>query len=193
MIYSYVVTLKNQQTKYLDLLGLLLSVLSVLFFVRAMFESGTVGIGFLLGSIFIILVLAYNIYQSRRNKRKVYYSRALLIAALVWMKMPSYQWLCFVFIILALLEYQAKYSVEIGFSDKEIMMNTLLKKRYEWSQFSNIVLKDGLLTLDFTNNKILQKEIEDDEEDDADEDEFNEYCRKQLAAHRISVKAGRPS
>jgi hypothetical protein len=43
------------------------------------------------------------------------------------------------------------------------------------------VLRDGLLTLDFTNNRILQREVEDDEDDDADEDEFNDYCRKQLA------------
>jgi hypothetical protein len=103
-----------------------------------------------------------------------------LIAALVWMKMPYFQWLVFVFIILALLEYQAKYAIEIGFADNEIVFNSLFKKRYNWSAFSNIVLKDGLLTLDFTNNRILQREIEDDEEDDADEDEFNEYCRRQL-------------
>jgi hypothetical protein len=42
-------------------------------------------------------------------------------------------------------------------------------------------LKDGLLTLDFSNNKVVQREIEDDEEDDADEEEFNNFCRNQLA------------
>jgi len=180
MIYHYVVTLKNQQTRYLDTLGILLSVLSMLFFVREMINSKDVGFAYLLGSIFIVIVLVWNIYQSKYRNKKVYYSRALLIAALVWMKMPFFQWLSFVFIILALLEYQAKYSVEIGFSDKEIILNTFFKKRYQWNQFSNIVLKDGLLTLDFVNNKVLQREVEDDEDDDADEDEFNEYCRNQL-------------
>jgi len=44
------------------------------------------------------------------------------------------------------------------------------------------VLKDGLLTLDFKNNRLMQKEIADDEdEDDADEEEFNTWCRDQLA------------
>ncbi|WP_315814501.1 hypothetical protein [Paraflavitalea speifideaquila] len=37
-----------------------------------------------------------------------------------------------------------------------------------------------MLTLDFVNNRILQREIEDDEDDEADEDEFNAWCRKQL-------------
>jgi hypothetical protein len=82
--------------------------------------------------------------------------------------------------MLALLEYQAKYSIEIGFSDKEVLINSLFKKRYQWKQFNNIVLKDGLLTLDFTNNRVLQREIEDDGESEADEDEFNLYCEQQL-------------
>ncbi len=180
MIYHYVVTLKNQQTRYLDILGLLLSLVSALFFVREMINSTHVGLAYLLGSIFIIGVLAWNIYQSKYKKKKVYYSRALLIAALVWMKMPFYQWLSFVFIILALLEYQAKYSIEIGFSEKEIVWNSFFKKKYSWNQFTNIVLKDGLLTLDFSNNKVVQREIEDDEEEDADEEEFNNFCRNQL-------------
>ena len=181
MIYHYVVTIKNQHSRLIDIIGFLLSGVSVLFFVREMINAVSVGLAYLLGSVFIIAVLAWNIYQSRRRQRKVYYSRALLIAALVWMKMPYFQWLSFVFIILALLEYQAKYSVEIGFSDKEIVLNTFFKKKYSWTHFSNIVLKDGIITLDFVNNKVWQREIDEDEEDDASEEEFNHYCQSQLA------------
>jgi hypothetical protein len=132
-----------------------------------------------------VVVTAMVIWNQYRiyHKKKVYYSRALLIAALVWMKMPYAQWLTIVFIILALLEYQAKHATEIGFSDNQILINSLFKKRYQWSQFSNIVLKDGLLTLDFTSNRLLQREIEDEEESEADEDEFNQYCRQQLNKH----------
>jgi hypothetical protein len=162
------------------MLGLFLSIFSVVCFTRELIYSGYVSLAYLLGVVFVTGVIAWNLYQTSRHK-KVYYSRALLIAALVWMKMPYFQWLAFVFIMLALLEYQAKYAIEIGFSDKEVVINSLFKKRYQWKQLSNIVLKDGLLTLDFTNNRILQREIEDDGESEADEDEFNEYCRRQLA------------
>ncbi|WP_207513095.1 hypothetical protein [Longitalea luteola] len=182
MVYQYVVTLKNQSNRYIDILGLILSLFSIVCFTLESFSTSK---AYLLGSIAVLGFVVWNLIQSAK-KRKVYYSRALLIAALVWMKMPYFQWLVFVFIILALLEYQAKYSIEIGFSDNQIVINSLFKKRYDWKQFSNIVLKDGLLTLDFTNNRILQREVEDDEEDDADEDEFNEYCRKQLANSIVS-------
>lgn len=186
MIYQYVVVLKNPQNRYMDLLGIFLSVLSLAFFAREMLVSGAVSLAYPLGIIFIVGVLIWNLYQSYRKGRKVYYSRALLIAALVWMKMPYFQWITFVLIILAFLEYQAKYSVEIGFSEKEIVINTLFRKRYHWKDFTNIMLKDNLLTMDFVNNRLLQKEIEDEEDYEADEDEFNGYCRQMLAKVRAA-------
>jgi hypothetical protein len=44
---------------------------------------------------------------------------------------------------------------------------------------NNVMLKDGMLTLDFKNNKLLQKETID-EDGDADEDEFNAWCRERF-------------
>lgn len=187
MVYKYVVVLKNWQYRYIDLLGLLLSILSAVAFARELTLSGKVSVAYLVGLVFVVGVVIYNLIQSRR-KRKVYYSRALLIAALVWMKMPYLQWLAFVFIILGLLEYQAKYAVEIGFGDDRVVINYMFKKVYSWDQFNNIVLKDGLITLDFTNNRVLQREIEeDDEEDEADENELNEYCRSRMEFFRASI------
>jgi hypothetical protein len=183
MVYEYVVTIKNQHNRYIDILSILLSLFSVLCFtwqfVQSL-QSPNPTLAYPLGIVAVLGIVIWNLYQAGR-KRKVYFSRALLIAALVWMKMPYFQWLVFVFIILAFLEYQAKYSIEIGFSDKEIVINSLFKKRYHWTQFTNIILKDGLLTLDFTNNRLLQREVEDDDESEADEEEFNDYCRRQMA------------
>ena len=182
MVYQYVVTLKNQNNRYIDILGLLLSIFSIVCFTLELLRSQNVSLAYLMGAVAVLGFVVFNLTQQAK-KRKVYYSRALLIAGLVWMKMPYFSWLLFVFVMLALLEYQAKYSTEIGFSDNEVVVNTLFKKRYDWTQFTNIVLKDGLITLDFANNHIVQREVEDDEDDDADEDEFNEYCHYQLSRH----------
>jgi hypothetical protein len=179
MIYQYVVVLRNKHNRYIDVLGILLSVFSIACFLRELLVGRDVGLAYLLGVVFVSGMVAWNLIQTYK-KNKVYYSRALLISALVWMKMPYLPWLAFPLIILALLEYQAKYAIEIGFSDQHILINSLIKKKYHWADFNNIVLKDGLLTLDFTNNRVLQREIDDDDEDEADEDEFNEYCKKQL-------------
>jgi hypothetical protein len=80
-----------------------------------------------------------------------------------------------------LLEHQVKFPLEIGFSENQIVFNTLFRKKYNWSQLSNVMLKDGMLTMDFYNNRLLQRQVEDDEDDDdATEEEFNLFCRQQL-------------
>lgn len=47
---------------------------------------------------------------------------------------------------------------------------------YQWNDFSNVVLKDNLLTLDFKNNKLIQLNI-DEGKTTIDEEEFNCYCK----------------
>ena len=60
-----------------------------------------------------------------------------------------------------------------------ITFNTFPFKNYAWQQLRNVMLKDNLLTLDFTNNKILQKETETDVSLET-EREFNEFCKAHL-------------
>lgn len=59
--------------------------------------------------------------------------------------------------------------------DAVIVKKTFSNKKYNWQDFSNIVLKDNLLTLDFKNNKVVQLEIE---ENGVDEESFNKFCAK---------------
>ncbi|MEP7258674.1 MAG: hypothetical protein ABI687_09800, partial [Flavitalea sp.] len=110
---------------------------------------------------------------------EIYFSKALLIAGLVWTRMPYFQWLVAVFALMAILEYQAKHSPEIGFSPDKVVFFGLLRKKYSWSEIDNVILKDGLLTIDFTNNRLIQKEIESGE-NEASEEEFNQWCRQYL-------------
>jgi hypothetical protein len=104
----------------------------------------------------------------------------LFAAALFWLGVPSVSWLSILFVLFALLEAQAKYPLEIGFYGGGVVLNTLFKKKWPWSSLDMVMLRDGLLTLDFKDNTLIQKEVLDDDEPDAPEDEFNEYCRSKL-------------
>jgi hypothetical protein len=116
-----------------------------------------------------------------RKGQKVFFNFAYLTAALLWIKMPYMEWLFWAFILLGILERQVKFPLEIGFSETQVVFNTLFKRKYQWAQLANVVLKDGMLTIDFANNRLLQREVEDeDEEEDVSEEEFNSFCRTQL-------------
>ena len=177
--YPYIITLKNESSRYVNVIGLLLSVGSGVLFLREMIVRGQVIIPYLAGIIFIVLLIAWSYYSYYKHDKEIYYSKALLIAGLVWTKMPYFQWMVFVFVLLAILEYQAKLAPEIGFSEDHIVFNGLLKKKYKWNEVQNVVLKDGLLTVDLKNNRLMQKEI-DSGENEASEEEFNNWVRKYL-------------
>lgn len=48
----------------------------------------------------------------------------------------------------------------------------------EWSQLTNVIKRDDLLTLDFKNNRLMHVQIIN--ADDVPENEFNQFCRQQL-------------
>lgn len=180
MIHQYVVTLKNTSRRYTDTFSLLLLIISILLFAREQFVSPNIKITFLFGSIAIVAIIGWNQYQQRIKNNSFSYSAALFIAAIAWATMPYLSWLFIPFALMGLFEKQAKRPLEIGFSDGVIVINTLIRRRYQWTDFNNIVLKDDILTLDFKNNRLLQRETVD-EEGDAEKDEFNLYCQQQLA------------
>ena len=50
----------------------------------------------------------------------------------------------------------------------------------EWGELTNVIRRDDLLTLDFKNNRLMQVQVIN--ADDVPENEFNQFCRQQLAA-----------
>jgi len=182
MHYQYVVILKKNSEKATDALSFFLCLLSSISFLYYAVGSERSSSWFLYTTAAILLVgLTINFIARRAGRTHVRYRYLLLVAALGWMASPFLPWLCILLILLAFLEYQTKRPLEIGFDNDRVVINSLIRRRYDWSAFSNIILRDGLLTMDFKDNRLFQKEVVDEEdEDDADEDEFNDYCRARL-------------
>ena len=84
-------------------------------------------------------------------------------------------------ILLALLSffyYLSQRIRTIRIRRQNISYPALLQKKISWNELNNVVLKDGMLTLDFVNNHIFQVEIMET----VNEKEFNDFCREQLKA-----------
>jgi hypothetical protein len=178
MHYDYVVILKRENARKTDLVSFLLLTFSILAFSIVQVRSG-----FSIYRCVAILVLVTGMVMNLQNIRKtkeMHFRTWLFAAGIFWIGMPFLQWLVLPFFLLAFLEIQAKYPLEIGFYSDGVVINSLVRKKFPWSSLQSVMLKDGLLTLDFRNNRLFQKEVVDDEEPDAPEDEFNEYCRGKL-------------
>jgi hypothetical protein len=86
------------------------------------------------------------------------------------------------------------YALLLGFLQKRpevVVTRTEIKlrkifanKMFDWTEFNNVILKDGLLTLDFVDNTLLQLSI-DDHETTVHESLFNSFCKDRLLSNSI--------
>jgi hypothetical protein len=185
MVYQYVVTLQNRSRRLIDRFSILLISASLMIFIIQSITATEKRWIHLVGIFLIAILLGSRLYRQFRLNQGVYYNYLLMITGLVWASMPFYPWLSILFLVMGLIERQAKKNLEIGFTEDRIVFNSFPRKTYDWNEFTNIILLDNLLTLDFVNNTLFQRETID-EEGDAEEDEFNEYCRQQLLKNRAS-------
>jgi hypothetical protein len=107
------------------------------------------------------------------------YRIALLIAGIGWYFAFHHYLVTILYFLCSFFEKQVKFKQEIGFDDEGVTFNYFPKKHYPWHEVSNVILKDGMITVDLHNNKIFQKELESDISD-AIEKEFNGFCRSHL-------------
>ncbi len=67
----------------------------------------------------------------------------------------------------------------VTISKDKIRYPTFPARNINWNSLNNVLLKDGLLTIDSKNDKVIQQLIEEDKTK-IDENEFNGFCREQL-------------
>jgi hypothetical protein len=179
-VYNFVVVLKHKNKKAVQFTGILLTALAIFLFLYRSFQEG----GTLLNLIpffILLIVFTWSINQIRK-KGKVHFFLLLIFAGFGFIFIQPFNWIGFFYLLMAFLERNALRSPEIGFSHDHIRFNGWPEKKYAWSEFTNIMLKDGILTMDFKNNKLFQKETDDteDPEYDGSEEEFNQFCIDQL-------------
>jgi hypothetical protein len=174
----YQLYLKNDRVKNVNAISLLLCMLSALFFLWQMLKPGKENLFYLVPFLLVTGLLVYKKFSFRKDQLTSY-RLILVVAAIGWFTMPVMPWIGIAVLLLGLLEKQARLPVRVIFTNEEVLLSTLFKKVLQWTDFNNIILKDGLLTLDLKNNKLIQKNILDEEQ--PDENEFNAYCRNRLA------------
>lgn len=183
--YNFVIPLKKNKysnaTNWISQLLLLLSII----FLTLQLNYNTTNTSSAINNNFIIVYLVAIIIGwlylkwKQLKQHSFYYRSVILIAALSWFLIPNLHWLFIVYFIAAIIEKPVRSNTVLAFNKKEIVLNDFPTKKFQWNQFNNIVLKDGLLTLDFSNNKLYQKEIEN-KINNIYEIEFNHFCAIQI-------------
>jgi len=148
------------------------------------------------------ILLAYSVYNwSYKKKKERSYIIVYLLIAAIWISDTPFWYFSILLFLLLVLQFRMESDFTIALTEQNIIVNGFIKKSFGWQDFNNIVLKDDLLTLDFTNNRILQvepdwnvsapnAEIESWEAGEGypeTEKKFNDFCRQQLKIAASSI------
>ncbi len=178
-IYEFIIELKRPSYRFINWINQLMYLLSVVVFCMILIQKEAIRPVILyISTIGIIIWWIYCIILEKKNLHP-FFRIGLLIAAAGWLFIPNSKWMTIVYLIAAILEKQAKFPQEIAFGKEEIVFNSFPKKRHSWSELNNVIIKDGIITVDFKNNQLIQKEIQSGSTAQ-DEKEFNEFCHLRL-------------
>ncbi|MCZ2222912.1 MAG: hypothetical protein LC122_04705 [Chitinophagales bacterium] len=125
-------------------------------------------------AIISIIVTILSIFFKKRNK--IIYLITAIIICVAWIQL-SYAWLGIIMIILLSIAERIASDTNICFTSSEIIITSFSKRKFQWNDLQNVVLKDGLLTIDFKNNKLLQVSTSNL----INEKMFNDFCKNQLS------------
>ena len=184
-VYDYIIIFKRPGYVLVDLISRFMLLISIAVF--GYFVYYTSGFGFnrviiLLTLLIIGIVWCWMFCYFKQKKGGMpFYRLGLLMAAIGWAIISGPSWMTILYFLAVVSEKQVKFPQEIAFDSEGAVVNSLPKKKYAWAQISNVILKDGILTLDLKNNKLIQKPIESDTSA-KEEQEFNEFCLSKLNA-----------
>lgn len=184
-VYEYIVVLEHKNKKWIDAISIFMLVIALVTFLYASYSFFTQkdSTSLFMFSTIVSGVILNLIIASRRVKTGLvaYYRFALLLAAIGWYKL-NFLLIAVSYLLAAVIEKPLKQNPEVAVSDDEIVVNVSPAKRYTWHDVEHIILKDGLLTIGFKNNRFLQHKLDEDV-DHKTETEFNTYCNFQLSKY----------
>ena len=187
--YDYVVVIKTPNSyKLIDIFSQLMLLMSVAAFVYSGIknltdsfwaELATISNLYFLAATIIIYWLIY-CFIRKRDDKPAFYRFALFIAACGWyLNKPDGTMISFFYLFACIIEKPLKVTPEVAFDVEAVVLNSFPQKKYQWNQINNVIIKDGILTIDLKNNKLIQKDIDADISE-ADEQDFNDFCQEQL-------------
>ena len=183
--YDYIIVLKKKSFELIDNISKLMLLLALAAFIFDSFSTLynhntklTSSTAWLLVCISTIIIAWWTFCGWQQSRGLIpYYRFALMFAAWGWIVIPGGLLIAMIFVAACFLEKPVKVSPEVAFDNEEIVFNSFPKQRLEWDAVNNVILKDGLLTIDLKNNKVIQREVDANISAEV-EAEFNRFCRK---------------
>lgn len=137
------------------------------------------GIYILLG-FYVLIATLYFFFRQHKKAFDTFSFTMALFYANFWLRYVGVIALFIFAAVFLFVNFIQKKNTSMLITDAGVHLNRIFKTSiYSWTDIDNLILKDGLLTLDFKSNRLLQVEIVLIGKP-VDENEFNRFCNEQL-------------
>lgn len=177
---NFEIILKNEKSKQYDRLALFIVIVNVLCLCLMLYSSSRLNINrYWLIVIIASILFTFLFFLITRDSRKTNaFIFGSLYTGIYWLYI-GFWWVGLILAVLALLYYIARQTLQVDIDTNGIHYPSFPERTFTWNELNNAILKNGLLTIDFRNNKLIQQLI-DEKETNINEQEFNDFCNKQL-------------
>ena len=179
---QFLIFLKNEKQKQYFLIAFLFILInfSVFIYFGITAPTKSLKISFFVRAAVILACLAIDqlLKKTKRSENRPYMYVAMWLITFAWLK-EDY-WVIFCICLLVSLLFLITYrELVIKVDTNLIRYPSFPEKKIGWNRLTNVIMKDGLITIDFKNNKLIQQTV-DENKTKVDEKEFSEFCSEQL-------------
>lgn len=173
----FIITLKNEKTGTYIRLGYILTGINLIPFILFLFYADAR----LAGSVGLVSTIIYfiiKVFIAKKEQSKYYIDENIFfVLAAVWLMQSS---LMAILILLTGVLFKLTLQPQrFVFTKTAIQKDFFPKKEYHWEDMETVILKDGFLTLNFKNNKLIQAPVEETGIEDAIA--FNKFAEETLS------------
>lgn len=185
-MHKFNIILPDEKNRTYRLVTVLIAILNAAGFVYMKSHVNSEGSDFLTlfgGSILVGQIGNYFFYKKKRKTNSIPLLITILMASICWLflGMLAFGLLDLTFAFLGFIAFR---KLQLKFFDDKIEFPSFPKKQFSWNELDNLILKDGILTIDFRNNKLMQFTLNQSDNKDLNETAFNEFVKNNIGSHK---------
>lgn len=182
-IFTFEIT--NPKKRYYTLLSniFLLFASGIYAFYRYMQQDGSpvyavLGVFIIPIALFLVILLRF-IFILRRKDIQFTQLHFAIILTVCWAIQQQY-FFAGVILFLGLFEYIVNRDTICIINEEGVQIKAVPIRNYKWAQLENVLIKDGIFTVDRKDNHIFQVDVSQ-EQLSFSEEQFNEFCLTHLS------------
>lgn len=135
-------------------------------------------------AILVGFMIAKWFWVKNKTSRQWIDESVYFISFICWMTLLFYI-LALICLAMGILFLISKKEIHFVLDEEGVTKQNFPAKFYPWNVFSNVILKDGLLTLDFVNNHFMQFEVKNPQS--ISETDFNKMVSEKIQSSTSSI------